>query len=144
MAKKYLTLIINRRLKVAIGILLLIILTGIVLVGLSFTAGAKDKSDLFDESDDHVKDEKGNYPDVITGTQDVDDALRSYMEAHYLSDEERRAMGLDVLLPAATRRLGGFVDACHSLTAATTVAAGAAERLVAEMERILAEGSKGQ
>lgn len=51
---------------------------------------------------------------------------------------EGRAMGLDVLLPEATARMGGFSDACHSLTAATTVQRGAEERLVEEMENILA------
>ena len=56
-----------------------------------------------------------------------------------MEDEIRagRAMGLNVLLPEATTRLGGFSDACHSLTAATTVAIGKEERLIAEMEDIL-------
>jgi len=48
-----------------------------------------------------------------------------------------RAMGLNVLLPEATTRLGGFSDACHSLTAATTVAIGRQEALIHEMETIL-------
>ena len=48
-----------------------------------------------------------------------------------------RAMGLHVLLPEATYRLGGFADACHSLTAATTVAIGKEEELIDEMETIL-------
>ncbi len=48
-----------------------------------------------------------------------------------------RAMGLDRLLPEATDRLGGFSDACHSLTAATTVGIGKEETLIAEMEEIL-------
>jgi hypothetical protein len=46
-------------------------------------------------------------------------------------------MGLHVLLPEATARLGGFSDACHSLTAATTVAIGKEGKLIEEMERIL-------
>jgi hypothetical protein len=46
-------------------------------------------------------------------------------------------MGLNVLLPEATSRLGGFSDACHSLTAATTVAIGKEEKLIAEMEKII-------
>lgn len=37
---------------------------------------------------------------------------------------EKKAMGLNILLPQATARLGGFSDACHSLTAATTVKIG--------------------
>jgi len=46
-------------------------------------------------------------------------------------------MGLDILLPEATTRVGGFSDACHSLTTATTVAVGREEELVAEMEKVL-------
>jgi len=48
-----------------------------------------------------------------------------------------RVMGLNIFLPEATNRLGGFSDACHSLTAATTVAIGKEEELVEEMEKIL-------
>lgn len=48
-----------------------------------------------------------------------------------------RAAGLDTFLPEATNRLGGFSDACHSLTAATTVAVGKEEALIEEMEKIL-------
>jgi single-stranded-DNA-specific exonuclease len=47
------------------------------------------------------------------------------------------ALGLDTLLPEATARVGGFSDACHSLTAATTVAVGREDELLEEMERIL-------
>jgi hypothetical protein len=57
----------------------------------------------------------------------------------YLENEIKggRAMGLHVLLPEATARLGGFSDACHSLTAATTVAIGKEGKLIEEMEVIL-------
>ena len=57
----------------------------------------------------------------------------------YMEEEIRTggAMGLDVILPEATNRLGGFSDACHSLTAATTVAIGKEVELIEEMERIL-------
>jgi len=48
-----------------------------------------------------------------------------------------RAMGLNTFLPEATGRLGGFSDACHTLTAATTVAIGREEKLIEEMEKIL-------
>jgi hypothetical protein len=48
-------------------------------------------------------------------------------------------MGLNILLPEATNRLGGFSDACHTLTAATTVAIGKEEQLIEEMEKILSE-----
>ena len=46
-------------------------------------------------------------------------------------------MALNILLPDATNKLGGFSDACHSLTAATTVAIGKEEALIEEMEKIL-------
>lgn len=48
-----------------------------------------------------------------------------------------RSMALDTFLPEATGKLGGFSDACHSLTAATTVAIGKEEALIEEMEKIL-------
>lgn len=54
-----------------------------------------------------------------------------------------RAMGLNILLPEATTRLGGFSDACHSLTAATTVGIGKEEELVEEMEKIIQGDSHG-
>ncbi len=50
-----------------------------------------------------------------------------------------RAPGLDTFLPEATGKLGGFSDACHSLTAATTVSIGKEEALIEEMEIILAD-----
>lgn len=50
-----------------------------------------------------------------------------------------RILGLDVLLPEATNRLGGFSDACHTLTAATTVAIGKEKLLIEEMEKILSQ-----
>ncbi len=48
-----------------------------------------------------------------------------------------RTPGLDTFLPEATRRLGGFADACHSLAAATTIPAGKAEALIQEIEQLL-------
>ena len=56
------------------------------------------------------------------------------MEAQIRANKK---MGLDILLPEATNKLGGFSDACHSLTAATTVAIGKEEQLIQEMEQIL-------
>ena len=52
------------------------------------------------------------------------------------------APGLNTFLPEATNRLGGFSDACHSLTAATTVAIGKEAALIEEMERILEGGEE--
>lgn len=60
--------------------------------------------------------------------------VSAYMEVEIRAG---RLMGLDVLLPEATHKLGGFSDACHTLTAATTVAIGKEEELIAEMEKIL-------
>jgi len=54
-----------------------------------------------------------------------------------------RAMGLNILLPEATSKLGGFSDACHSLTAATTVAIGKEAKLIEEMELIIERKSNG-
>ncbi len=83
-------------------------------------------------------------PDEIPGFGSIRfDQVKVSMRVSPAMEEEiraGRALGLNVLLPEATGRLGGFSDACHSLTAATTVAIGLQERLVAEMEDIL----KGQ
>lgn len=62
------------------------------------------------------------------------------MEERIRSEE---VLGLDVLLPEATARVGGFSDACHSLTAATTVAVGREEDLIEEMEAILHQTGTG-
>ena len=62
-------------------------------------------------------------------------ALASIEEA--LADiRAGKAMGLDLLLPEATNKLGGFSDACHTLTAATTVAIGKEEPLIEEMVKL--------
>lgn len=54
-----------------------------------------------------------------------------------------KTLGLNILLPEATSRLGGFSDACHSLTAATTVGIGKEEQLIDEMEKILKGAQRG-
>lgn len=54
-----------------------------------------------------------------------------------------RAPGLDTFLPEATNRLGGFSDACHSLSAATTIALGKEDQLVVEMDKILSSEWSG-
>lgn len=80
-------------------------------------------------------------PNEIPGFGPIafDEVKISMRVSAYLENEIRggRAMGLDILLPEATNRLGGFSDACHSLTAATTVAIGKEEELIEEMESIL-------
>jgi single-stranded-DNA-specific exonuclease len=73
------------------------------------------------------------------GTFEFDEVKISMRVSARMEGEIRagRAVGLDVLLPEATSRVGGFSDACHSLTAATTVGLGKEESLIDEMEKIL-------
>lgn len=74
------------------------------------------------------------------GMKDVKISMRvsAKMEANIRTG---KTMGLDVLLPEATNKLGGFSDACHTLTAATTVAIGKEALLIEEMEKILKAAS---
>jgi hypothetical protein len=80
-------------------------------------------------------------PDQIPGfgSVDLDQVKISMRVSGRLAARIRagQAPGLDTFLPEATARLGGFSDACHSLSAATTVAVGDEVRLIEEMERIL-------
>ncbi len=80
-------------------------------------------------------------PDEIPGFDAItfNEVKISMRVSPFMEGEIRagRAMGLNILLPEATNRLGGFSDACHSLTAATTVAIGKEEKLIDEMEKIL-------
>jgi len=86
-------------------------------------------------------------PDEIPGFGAIDfDQVKVSMRCAPALEEQiraKRAMGLNVLLPEATHRLGGFSDACHSLTAATTVNIGKEESLIDEMEDILKEAFHG-
>jgi hypothetical protein len=47
--------------------------------------------------------------------------------------------GLDRILPEATEHLGGFSDACHGLSAATTVKIGQEQALIEEIETVLSK-----
>jgi single-stranded-DNA-specific exonuclease len=80
-------------------------------------------------------------PDEIPGFDSItfNEVKISMRVSPYMEGEIRagRALGLNILLPEATNKLGGFSDACHSLTAATTVAIGREEKLIEEMENIL-------
>ena len=80
-------------------------------------------------------------PDEVPGigSFDFNQVKISMRVADPMEDRIRSGdvLGLDVLLPEATARVGGFSDACHSLTAATTVAVGRERQLLEEMERIL-------
>jgi len=82
-------------------------------------------------------------PDVIPGFGDIEiNQVKISMRVGPTMEKKIRSgkiMGLNVLLPEATRRLGGFSDACHSLTAATTVDIGKEEQVIEEMEKILGE-----
>jgi hypothetical protein len=86
-------------------------------------------------------------PDEIPGFGSINfnEVKVSMRVSPYLEGEIRagRVMGLNILLPDATNRLGGFSDACHSLTAATTVAIGKEARLIEEMEKIIERKSHG-
>ena len=86
-------------------------------------------------------------PDEIPGFDAItfNEVKISMRASPYLEGEIRaaRAMGLNILLPEATTRLGGFSDACHSLTAATTVAIGKEKQLIEEMENIIQGDSHG-
>jgi len=86
-------------------------------------------------------------PDEIPGFGAIkfNEVKISMRVSPYMEGEIRakKIMGLDILLPEATNRLGGFSDACHSLTAATTVAIGKEEQLIEEMEKIIQGESNG-
>jgi hypothetical protein len=86
-------------------------------------------------------------PDEIPGFGAIkfNEVKISMRVSPYLEGEIRaaRAMGLNILLPEATNKLGGFSDACHSLTAATTVAIGKEEKLIEEMEQIIERDTNG-
>lgn len=78
------------------------------------------------------------------GPISINDVKISMRVSAFMEEEIRsgRSMALNILLPEATNKLGGFSDACHSLTAATTVAIGKEEALIEEMEKILEGGSR--
>jgi uncharacterized protein (DUF2249 family) len=86
-------------------------------------------------------------PDEIPGFGEIkfNEVKISMRVSPFMEGEIRagRVMGLNILLPEATNRLGGFSDACHSLTAATTVAIGKEEQLIEEMEKIIQGESNG-
>jgi single-stranded-DNA-specific exonuclease len=86
-------------------------------------------------------------PDQIPGFGEIqfNEVKVSMRVSPFMEGEIRatRAMGLNILLPEATAKLGGFSDACHSLTAAVTVAIGKEEQLIEEMEHILERTSNG-
>jgi hypothetical protein len=80
-------------------------------------------------------------PNEIPGFGPIElNGVKISMRVSAQMESEIRAgkiMGLDIFLPEATNKLHGFSDACHSLTAATTVAIGMEGKLIEEMEKIL-------
>jgi len=84
-----------------------------------------------------------NVPNTVPGFGDIDfnAAKISMRTSEYLTEGIRagRIPGLNSFLPEATNRLGGFSDACHSLSAATTVGKGQNQILIDEIEKILGE-----
>ena len=84
-----------------------------------------------------------NIPNQVPGFGNVDfqEVKISMRVSEYLTEQIRsgKIMGLDVLLPKATSMVGGFSDACHSLTAATTIPIGKEEELIQAMNQILEE-----
>jgi len=87
-----------------------------------------------------------NVPNQVPGIGSFDfDQVKISMRVADPMEEGIRTggvLGLDILLPEATARVGGFSDACHSLTAATTVAMGREEELIEEMENILSSSDR--
>lgn len=86
-------------------------------------------------------------PDEIPGFGEIkfNEVKVSMRVSPHMEGEIRfaRALGLNVLLPEATAALGGFADACHSLTAAVTVAIGKEAQLIEEMEHIIERNNHG-
>ncbi|MBB6479790.1 DHH family phosphoesterase [Spirochaeta isovalerica] len=80
-------------------------------------------------------------PDMVPGFGDID--FRSTKVSMRVSADLTEAIrrgdepGLSDFLPEATLRLGGFADACHSLSAATTVSIGQERDLINEAEKVL-------
>ena len=73
------------------------------------------------------------------GKVELNEVKISMRVSRHLEERVRakKALGLNQFLPEATDRLQGFSDACHSLTAASTVAIGKEAELIKEMDQIL-------
>ncbi|QEN06864.1 DHH family phosphoesterase [Oceanispirochaeta crateris] len=82
-----------------------------------------------------------NVPDMVPGFGEInfDSSKISMRVSKELTEKIRKGEipGLNTFLPEATTRLGGFSDACHGLSAATTVKIGQEEMLINEMENVL-------
>lgn len=80
-------------------------------------------------------------PDRVPGFGEIDfgSTKISMRVSEYLTDKIREGQidGLSSFLPEATGNIGGFSDACHGLSAATTVKIGQEELLINEIEKVL-------
>lgn len=83
-------------------------------------------------------------PETIGGFESIRfDATKISMRASDFLTQKirtREIPGLDTFLPLATEHLGGFSDACHSISAATVIKPGQETSLIQEMEHILTKG----
>ncbi len=84
-------------------------------------------------------------PDEVPGFGNINfnSTKISMRVSNYLTGKIREGAvpGLSSFLPAATLNIGGFADACHGLSAATTVRIGQEDLLIAEIEKELARAN---
>lgn len=85
-----------------------------------------------------VPDEVPGFGSISFGSTKVSMRVSQLMTDKIRSGD---APGLSSILPDATEVIGGFSDACHSLSAATTVSIGQEKILIDEMENILNRGN---
>lgn len=80
-------------------------------------------------------------PDSVPGFDNItfDSTKISMRVSEYLTHKIRSGEipGLSSILPEATANIGGFSDACHGLSAATTVKIGQEKLLIQEIEKVL-------
>ncbi len=81
-------------------------------------------------------------PDFVPGFGEIEfnSTKISMRVSEYLVMKIRNSeiRGLNSFLPAATEKIGGFSDACHRLSAATTIRKGQEQELIDEIEKLLA------
>ena len=82
-------------------------------------------------------------PDEVPGFGEIafNSKKISMRVSEFLTEEIRagRKPGLSAFLPEATIQIGGFADACHGLSAATTIPVGLEQELIDETERVLSK-----
>lgn len=117
---------------------------GIKMIGV-FCNNIKD-SGFLDETKylagfQHVPDTVPGFGDIAFNATKISMRVSEYLTGKIRAGE---IPGLDSFLPEATSHLGGFSDACHGLSAATTVRIGEEELLVKEIEIVLNNKEKMQ